>query len=147
MTDTQLDIAASPRRIFTVEEATLLLPAIEETFREMDAASSRARELSDLVADLEAYWGKRVEEEANEDHATYTRVRNDLSETLQSLNAFAMQLSGLGCELKDPNRGLVDFYAYVDGELAYLCWHRGEKDIAFWHTLDGGFAGRRPLVR
>lgn len=146
VTDARLDIAASPRRIFTVEEATRLLPAIEEAFRDMDAASARARELSDLASDLEAYWGKEVEDEANEDHEAHTRIRNELSAILQSLNASAMRLSSMGCELKDPNRGLVDFYAYVNGELAYLCWHRGEKDIGFWHTLEGGFAGRRPLV-
>ena len=55
VTDTQLDIAATPRRIFTVDEANLLLPAIDGIFGDMDERSARARELSDLVADLEAY--------------------------------------------------------------------------------------------
>ena len=139
MTDTQLDIAASPRRIFTVDEANGLLPAIDDIFCGMDGTSARARELSDLVADMEAYWGKAVEDPANEDHVRYAKLKEELASTLQALNESTIRLNGMGCELKDPNRGLVDFYAYVNGELVYLCWQRGEKEIGFWHTLEGGF--------
>jgi len=147
VTDTQLDIAASPRRIFTVDEANRLLPGIEEVFRAMDATSARARELSDLVADGEAYWGKAIEDPANEDHARSVAIKEELAAALQSLNEGAIKLTALGCELKDPNRGLVDFYGYVNGELVYLCWQRGEKEIGFWHTLEAGFPGRRPLLK
>lgn len=147
MTDTQLDIATSPRRIFTIEEANRLVPTLEAIFQEMDSTSARARELADLVQDLESYWGKDVEREGNEDHASYERVKSNLASSLQSLNEAAIRLNALGCELKDPNRGLVDFYGYVNGELVYLCWQRGEREIASWHTLDAGFAGRRPLLR
>ena len=146
MTDTQLDVATTSRRIFTSEEANRLLPAIDAIFHEMDAKSARARELSDLVADLESYWGKSVEDAGNEDHPRYAALRGDLAATLQSLNEAAIRLNALGCELKDPNRGLVDFYGYVSGELAYLCWQRGEKAVGFWHTLESGFSGRRPLA-
>jgi hypothetical protein len=41
--------------------------------------------------------------------------------------------------------GLLDFPAVIDGEEALLCWRVGEGQIAYWHTLDGGFAGRTPL--
>ena len=47
--------------------------------------------------------------------------------------------------LRDLDRGLVDFPALRDGEEIYLCWVDGEPDIAFWHGLDAGFAGREPL--
>ena len=146
MTDIQLDIAASPRRIFTVDEADRLLPGIEDIFRDMDGKSVQARELSDLVADMEAYWGKSLEDPTNEDHTRSGAMREELAATLQSLNESTIRLNGLGCELKDPNRGLIDFYAYVNGELVYLCWQRGEKEIGFWHTLEAGFPGRKPLV-
>jgi len=146
VTDTQLDVAAAPRRIFTVDEANRLLPAIDALFREMDAKSARARELSDLAADLEAYWGKSLDDAANEDHARHRALRQELAVTLQSLNEAAIRLSALGCELKDPSRGLVDFYGYVAGDLVYLCWQRGEHEVGFWHTLESGFAGRRPLA-
>jgi hypothetical protein len=145
--DTQLDVATAPHRIFTVDEANRLLPAIDAIFREMDAKSARARELSDLVADLEAYWGKPVEDPVHGEHARYAALRQDLASTLQSLNEAAIRLNALGCELKDPNRGLIDFYSYVNGDLVHLCWQRGEREVGFWHTLEAGFAGRRPLLR
>ena len=147
MTDTQLDIAATPRRIFTVDEANRLLPAIDGIFREMDARAARARELSDLVGDLESYWGASVEDAANADHAAYAKLKVELAEVLKGLNDATMRLSALGCELKDPHRGLVDFYAYVDGELVFLCWQRGERELGYFHSLEAGFPGRRPIVR
>jgi hypothetical protein len=51
----------------------------------------------------------------------------------------------LGAVVKDLDSGLVDFPARRAGEEVLLCWRLGEDEIRFWHTLDGGFAGRRPL--
>lgn len=50
-----------------------------------------------------------------------------------------------GIEIKDPERGLVDFYAERNGQIVYLCFLYGEDDLRWWHTLEGGFAGRQPL--
>jgi hypothetical protein len=47
--------------------------------------------------------------------------------------------------LRDLDRGLVDFPALCDGREIYLCWVDGEDDIGFWHELDAGYRGRRPL--
>ena len=50
-----------------------------------------------------------------------------------------------GCELKDARTGLLDFRAVRDDRVVYLCWRQGESEIAYWHELEGGFAGRQPL--
>lgn len=55
------------------------------------------------------------------------------------------ELDQLGVELKDPMSGLLDFRAKRSGEEVYLCWRLGEAAVEHWHTLQGGFAGRRPL--
>ena len=47
--------------------------------------------------------------------------------------------------LRDLDRGLIDFPAVRDGREVYLCWVDGEPDIAFWHELDAGYAGRQAL--
>jgi hypothetical protein len=47
--------------------------------------------------------------------------------------------------LRDLDSGLVDFPAIRDGQEVYLCWIEGESDIGFWHGLEAGYAGRRPL--
>jgi hypothetical protein len=52
----------------------------------------------------------------------------------------------LGAELKDPRVGLIDFLAQVDGRDVYLCWKLGEDEIAYWHELEAGFAGRQSLL-
>jgi hypothetical protein len=51
----------------------------------------------------------------------------------------------LGAEVKDLDAGLVDFPARRGEEDVLLCWRLGEPEVAFWHGLEDGFAGRRPL--
>jgi len=50
-----------------------------------------------------------------------------------------------GAEVKDLDIGLVDFPALHHDETVLLCWQLGEDEIAWWHRVDDGFAGRRPL--
>lgn len=54
-------------------------------------------------------------------------------------------LSAAGAELKDLERGLIDFMGRYRGRPIYLCWLLGEDDITHYHELDAGFAGRQPL--
>ncbi len=62
----------------------------------------------------------------------------------REIEALLGELVALGAEVKDPDRGLIDFRTRMRGREAYLCWYLGEPDhIAFWHDLDAGFAGRR----
>jgi hypothetical protein len=51
----------------------------------------------------------------------------------------------LGVEVKDLDEGLVDFPALHHGETVLLCWQLGEDEIGYWHSVEAGFAGRRPL--
>ena len=50
-----------------------------------------------------------------------------------------------GAIVKDLDEGLVDFPAVRDGEEILLCWRLGEEEVAYWHGLEEGFAGRQPL--
>jgi hypothetical protein len=50
-----------------------------------------------------------------------------------------------GVVVKDLDVGLVDFPSMLEGEEIYLCWKLGEEHIAFWHGIDEGFTGRKPL--
>ena len=47
--------------------------------------------------------------------------------------------------VKDLDKGLVDLYALLADRLIFLCWHLGEAEVAFWHSLDSGFQGRQSL--
>ncbi len=61
------------------------------------------------------------------------------------LRQLAAELDSFGCELKDPDIGLIDFLSMRNGREIYLCWMLGEERINFWHYLHTGFAGRQPL--
>jgi hypothetical protein len=65
-------------------------------------------------------------------------ARADLQRTLRELEA-------VGVEVKDPETGLVDFPGEIGGQRVLLCWKRGEESVAWWHDLETGYAGRRPL--
>lgn len=55
------------------------------------------------------------------------------------------RMTALGVQVKDAETGLVDFPALRGEEPVLLCWQVGEEEVGFWHGLDDGFAGRRPL--
>ncbi len=51
----------------------------------------------------------------------------------------------LGAVVKDPQIGLLDFYGEIDGRLVWLCWRHGEESVRYYHELEAGFGGRKPL--
>jgi hypothetical protein len=55
-------------------------------------------------------------------------------------------IQDIGAIIKDINIGLLDFLALRDGREVYLCWKYGEGDIAYWHEIDDGFAGRQTIA-
>ena len=55
------------------------------------------------------------------------------------------ELSLIGVELKDADTGLLDFPAVRNGEDVLLCWQVGEESVEWWHSPEGGFAGRRKI--
>jgi hypothetical protein len=73
------------------------------------------------------------------------KLRAELRQAADDLTASLDVFAGHGVQVKDPDTGLIDFPAEIDGRPALLCWRVGEERIGFWHTLEGGFAGRRPI--
>jgi hypothetical protein len=55
------------------------------------------------------------------------------------------EITSHGAQVKDLDSGLIDFPARHHGETVLLCWQLGEDEIAWWHRVEDGFAGRRPL--
>ncbi len=56
------------------------------------------------------------------------------------------RVQAMGGVVKDPQAGLVDFYGRIEGKLVWLCWRYGEEMVGYFHDLDAGLAGRRPLT-
>jgi len=136
-----------PARLFTPEEASALVPTLEAILRRMDLELARQRELKELIEDQEAYWGPAVREPTNPDHGTYAQLLRELEDVRTFLERDAEEIRRLGCELKDPYLGLVDFHAWVGGDRVLLCWQRGERQVSHYHTREAGYAGRKPIPR
>ena len=75
----------------------------------------------------------------------YEEVTKALDEGTREMVACAGEIQALGAIVKDLELGLVDFPSLREGEEVLLCWRVGEEEIGFWHSLDEGFSGRRPL--
>jgi hypothetical protein len=63
------------------------------------------------------------------------------AETKQTLAEFQKR----EIQVKDIDRGLIDFPAIINGKEVFLCWEQDEEDIEFWHDLESGYAGRERL--
>ena len=132
-------------RLFTEAEANVLLPKLEEIFHGLDPKMARSRELRELVEDSEAYYGEGLAGATTEERESYATILQEQSDLDRSVQADVDAVLSLGCEVKDLHRGLVDFPARLENEIVYLCWQRGEARLGWWHTLGGGFAGRKAL--
>ena len=128
-------------RYFTVEEANQALTRLRQWLPRLQARRRRLNVVQHKLAQLSlkaSTNGNLLEEEV---HATQREAKR-LSTEVEKLIA---RFVGLGCELKDIEQGLVDFPALREGREVYLCWRLGEGEVAFWHELEAGFAGRQPL--
>jgi hypothetical protein len=124
-------------KLFTVEEANALLPAVRKILRKIQQLHKRLfsyRDAAKLAAEGAEHGGGGFA-----DGGKYAAILTSFSEQMQ-------QLENLGVQLKDFDRGLVDFPSLRDGRVVLLCWQMGEGDqLAWWHDMDAGFAGRTPL--
>jgi hypothetical protein len=124
-------------RLFDVGEAERMLPLIRVIVKGMMDDHAERQSLLDRLE------GGSEELSSREARA----LRTEIDTLTEKLTEAASELEVLGVEFKGIDLGLVDFPTTIDGELAYLCWSYGENRIEFWHSPDGGYAGRRPLER
>src|SRR5438105_12435623 len=122
---------------FTREEAEALLPQVSVVLYKIQEGRTSFPQTEEELDALRL-------QAAGNGHHLHERMMN-LSVHAQTLRKLAEELSSFGCELKDPDRGLIDFLSLRDGREIYLCWYLGEERINYWHYLHTGFAGRQPL--
>jgi len=124
-------------KLFTLEEANALLPAVREILRRIQSSRRRLsayRDQAKLAAEGAEQGGGGME-----GGGLYAKILTKLTDEIAELDA-------IGVQLKDFDRGLVDFPSLRDGRVVLLCWQLGEGDqLEWWHDMDAGFAGRTPL--
>jgi len=129
-------------RHFTPEEANALLeqvrPVAESLVAHRRAFTVAAARRARLTQRISGNGGDFDPQEPSELDEQLEREAKAVAHAVEELQA-------LGVLVKDLDRGLVDFPALRDGEEVLLCWQVGEAEVAYWHGLEEGFAGRKPL--
>ena len=129
-------------RYFTLDEANEALDELRPVAEEM---VERRRELVEAQvrrASLGAQVGANGGDLTPSDFA---EADEELERAASALARCVERIEAAGVLVKDLDRGLLDFPSRRGDEDILLCWHVGEDDIQFWHGVDEGFAGRKPL--
>ena len=121
-------------RHYTVEQANAALPWVEERLSRLRAARTQ-------LSDEEA---REALGEAAPQNGGGAPGRG-VAEAFVALQRALGELQSMEVVLRDLERGLVDFPAMRDGREVYLCWQAAETSIEFWHDVDAGYGGRKPL--
>lgn len=129
-------------RYFTPDEANEELvavrPLVERMVEQRRAHVDALARQEDLEGHIRGNGGGIPPAELAETAAEVQRVARELAKTIDDIVAH-------GVEIKDLDDGLIDFPALRHGETVLLCWKLGEDEIRYWHTVEGGFAGRQEL--
>ena len=144
-TDSRPSEAAPPARLWTVDEANVRVRGLAEFLPQLKAWVVRLRAVHEELHRLSSFWGRELDSADHPDRELKNRLDTEWANLTRRLEESVAALQAEGIEVKDLDAGLVDFYALQEGELVYLCWQRGEPEVAYYHTLEGGYRSRRPL--
>ena len=133
------DARAGKPRLYTVPEANALLPR-------MDRLLARLRALYQTIAEARVRQQEPSDPVASGNgHHIASGGGAQRDARAEEFRSLLGELEALGIELKDLEIGLIDFFSLRKGEMVFLCWKQGEPKIGYWHTVEGGYAGRQPL--
>jgi hypothetical protein len=122
------------KKHYTREEARELLPEIQKWLGQLvglrDKIATDDQEVSRMLGLGDDLGGPMVNR--------YLKGIADIKDVFKNFLEREIQV-------KDLDRGLIDFPAFIGGKEVFLCWEKGEDDIEFWHDIDAGYAGRERL--
>ena len=123
------------QKFFTLQEANQALKIIRPLMDEVQAIREK------ILANQPEAWPAIEKSAGNGGNQALSRMVDDF----EKLDGLIHQILETGVQIKDINIGLLDFSAMRNGHEVYLCWKYGEEDIAFWHDIDAGYAGRQSI--
>jgi hypothetical protein len=135
-----MDTATHYSRLFTVNEANDLLPTLRPLVEQILENIRRLKGASETVIRKE-----RLDPEAAN---LMERLREDgeIARLIGQVQGWVDEINGYGCLCKGVEQGLIDFPCMLGAEVVFLCWQIGESSVCFWHRIEDGFAGRKPLL-
>ncbi|MFA4815456.1 MAG: DUF2203 family protein [Candidatus Gracilibacteria bacterium] len=102
-------------RTFTLEEANRTLVFVAPVLKE-----------------IQVIWGKLMSFQASEDGTSEVEIRNKINR-LKFCNE---ELAQVGCMIKNPVEGVLDFPSFYKNQPVLLTWKLGEEQIEFWHHVN-----------
>jgi hypothetical protein len=136
-------VEEQPKRYFTVREVEALIPRLEALMRRIMTARADASRLRTALEaaqrEVVLAGGMRLPTE------WWRRHRQGIEAAGREIRARLRDVLATGGIPKDLELGLVDFLGLVQGREVNLCWRLGETRVRFWHRLDEGYAGRKPI--
>ena len=129
-------------RTFTPEEANEALvelrPIVERMVQHRRNLTAAQLQQTELVTRIAGNGGDMVPSDLHE-------AADAIQREAEAISACAEQINAVGAEVKSLEEGLLDFPARRGDEIVLLCWKLGEDEIHYWHRVDEGFGGRKPL--
>jgi hypothetical protein len=117
-------------KTFSLDEAQSLLPILESLLRRaIDAKASAGQ----------------VEAELQLLSQNIFLAGGMLVDVVQQAQDAIQEIDSIGVQVKDLDKGLLDFPCQLGEQIVLLCWQLGEAKIDYWHTVEAGFQGRQPL--
>ena len=121
---------------FTIKDANKVLPDVIKKF---EVALAKKNEIAKLDQELQMSLSSSNNLDA------YIPLKQKLNTAITEFYAASEILEKTGVVIKSIDQGLLDFPSKRFDEDVWLCWKHGEKEIKFWHDLDSGFMGRKPV--
>ena len=120
---------------FSIQQSNEALRVIRPLMDDVQAIRQK------ILANQPEAWPAIEKSAGNGGNKALSRMVDDF----EKMDTLIHQILDTGAQINDINMGLLDFSAIRDGHEVYLCWKYGEEDIAFWHEIDAGYAGRQPI--
>lgn len=122
------------RQHYTRDEARALLPQVRLWLEQLNTTRQRLLKADKRIAQILA---------AGDDVGG--DLTNNQVKALAEIKALLREFEKREIQIKDLERGLIDFPAIIGGKEVFYCWETDDEDIEFWHDLDSGYAGREKL--
>jgi hypothetical protein len=108
-------------------------------------ARAIVHDITGLAQSLREHYGRLSDGKGRLGEAHQEELQQVIDRDQERMKEYIEELQYLGIELKDFDTGLIDFPSRRENREVYLCWKLGEAEVAHWHELEAGFAGRQKI--
>ena len=122
---------------FTIKSANEILPSVIEKFQNLKKEKNEVLKLEHKL---------QTSMSSTNQLDQYVSLKQELNHAITQFYHAIAELEQTGVMIKDLDQGLLDFPSKRFDDEIWLCWKEGETEIKFWHEIDSGFNGRKPVT-